>query len=218
MTFLQLTQELARFAGMSGGGPTNTEGQTGEPQRAVDFVRMAYEEICNLHFDWDFLWSTGTISATSDFALYSAPTDLHVWDVKRFTLDGEPIEVIEWADYHPEDYAASGRPEVVVIRPDSDIVLAPQPDQAYTLAFDYFISAPELVASADQPIIPVRYQRVILGLALLHYGNFEAAEDAIKQGQEIFQIYRSKLEMYQLTRRQQTHGRQESIDITVTAQ
>lgn len=218
MDFLKITQELARMAGMSGGGPPNTEGQSGESQRAVDFVRIAYEEICNLHFDWDFLWATDTIDVTDDFDLYPKPDDLHIWDVKRVFLDGEPLPVIEWADYRPGLYAESGRPECLVIRPDNDVLLCPHPKDDYTLSFDYFKRAEPLVKSNDVPLIPAPYRRVILGRALLLYGNYEAAEDAMKQGLELYQEYLQKLEMYQLTHRQQTHGRQESIDITVTAQ
>lgn len=215
MTFLQITQELARLAGMSGGGPANTEGQTGESRRAVDFVRIAYEEVINLHFDWDFLWATDTISVTDSFSLYSAPSDLHIWDAKRVYLDDEPIPVIEWSDYHPGLYADNGRPQVVVIRPDNNITLAPHPDGDYTLSFDYFTGADPLVASSDVPVIPEPYHRVILGRALILYGNYEAAEDAMKQGMELYQAYLTKLEMHQLSGRQQTHGRQEGVDITV---
>lgn len=218
MNFLQITQELARMAGMSGGGPSNTEGQSGESQRAVDFVRIAYEDVCNLHFDWDFLWATDTIDVTDDFALYPAPSDLHIWDAKRVFLDGEPLPVIEWADYQPDQYAGNGRPQCLVIRPDNAVLLCPHPDDSYTLSFDYFKQADPLVTSTDTPAIPEPYHRVILGRALILYGNYEAAEDAMKQGMEIYQEYLAKLEMYQLTRRQQTHGRQESIDITVVAQ
>jgi len=50
------------------------------------------------------------------------------------------------------------------------------------------------------------------------YGNYENAEDAKVQGQEIYSLYLDRLERHQLPRRQQTHGRQESAPITVEAE
>lgn len=215
MTFLTLVQELVRLGGMSGvGGPSVLTNQTGEHRRAIEFVRLAYEDICNLHADWDFLWATDSTSTVAAQSLYTAPSDLSIWDEQRIQLDGEPLPVIPWAEYTP-DTLSDARPHTGVVRPDSQLQLVPAPDAVYTLTYDYFKAAPALSDDSDEPLIPERFQRAILGRALILYGNYEAAQDAILQGGEIYQVYLEMLERHQLSRRQQTHGRIEARDITV---
>lgn len=215
MTFLQLTQELARLAGMAGnGGPPQVTGQHGEYRRAVAFVRLAYEEIVNLHEDWLFLWGQDSYEVEADLAIYPPLPELHIWDAQRLMLDGEPLRCIDWQDYTP-DSRSPARPEMAVLRPDNSLLLVPAPAGEHTLDFEFYRDAPPLLGNDDEPMIPDRYQRVILGRALMLYGNYENAEDAKVQGQEIYQMYLDRLERHQLPRRQQTYGRQESAPIQV---
>lgn len=218
MTFLQLAQELARLAGMAGnGGPAQVTGQHGEYRRAVEFVRIAYEEIVNLHTDWLFLWEQDSYEVEADLAVYPPPLELHIWDAQRLFLDGELLPCIDWQDYTPSQRDPA-RPEMAVLRPDNSLLLIPTPADDHTLDFEFYRDAPPLTGNDDVPMIPARYQRVIVGRALMLYGNYENAEDAKVQGQEIFQQYLERLERHQLPRRQQTYGRQESAPITVEAE
>jgi len=215
MTFLELTQELARLAGMAGnGGPAQVTGQHGEYRRAVEFVRISYEEIVNRHPDWLFLWATDSYEVDPGLSVYPPPPELHIWDAQRLTLDGEPLPCIDWQD-HQSDQDYEGRPTTAVLRPDNKLLLVPTPNEAHVLSFEFYKDAPPLTESMDVPLIPARYQRVILGRALMMYGNYENAEDAKMQGQEIYQMYLQRLENHQLPRRQQTYGRQESAPIRV---
>ncbi|MGM0783901.1 MAG: hypothetical protein ACQEUM_07300 [Pseudomonadota bacterium] len=215
MTFLQLTQELARLAGMAGnGGPPQVTGQHGEYRRAVEFVRLAYEEIVNLHEDWLFLWGQESYEVEAGLAVYPPPPELHIWDPQRLMLDSEPLRCLDWQDYTAESRPPS-RPEMAVLRPDNSLLLVPTPAAAHTLDFEFYHDATPLTENGDEPMIPERYQRVILGRALMLYGNYENAEDAKVQGQEIYQMYLDRLERHQLPRRQQTYGRQESAPIQV---
>lgn len=215
MNFLQLCQEFVRIGGISGNGPTTVNGQSGEFGRVVMFIRQAYEEICNQHFDWDFLWDN--LDDTADTATVSAPDDLGIWDMQRLYLDGEPLNAVAWADYVPETLSPA-RPHTAVLRPDGQLLLIPAPDQPYPINFDYFVTAPTLTNDDDEPLIPRQFRLVIIGRALMLLGNYEYAEEVMKQGQELYQQYLQQLEEHQLSRRQQTHGRQESAPITVVAQ
>lgn len=218
MTFLQLCQELVRLGGMVGeGGPPIVTGQSGEYRRAIEFVRLAYEDVCNLHNDWDFLWGIEEIVTEADMATYAGPESLGVFDAERIYLDGEPLHFIDWQDYRPEPLDPH-KPNTVTIRPDGQLQLIPTPDDAYTLSVEYFKAAPTLAANDDTPLIPERFQRVIIGRALIMYGNYEAAPEVIGQGNEMYGIYREMLERHQLSRRQQTHGRQEGSPIQVVPQ
>ena len=215
MTFLELCQEVVRTGGITGTGPTSVTGQAGEYLRIVRFVSEAYEEVCNQHFDWDFLW--GQEISTVSTQTVTAPANVGIWDAGRLFLDGEALECIPHADYMPETLS-NARPYAAVILPSGALQLIPAPDQPYDIVFDYFKAAPALAENTDNPLMPARFHRVIVGRALMLLGNWEDAEDIMKQGQELYQQYLATLEAHQLSRRQQTHGRQEARDITVFPQ
>jgi len=215
MKFLELCQEVVRLGGISGTGPATTSSQNGEYRRVVMFVSEAYEEVCSQHFDWDFLWDQ--VTGTQSDEVVTPPANLGIWDAERLFLEGEPIECIPHADYMPETLS-DARPYAAVILPSGALQLIPAPDQPYDIVFDYFKAAPSLAADADEPLMPARFHRVIVGRAMVLLGNFEAAEEVKQQGVELYQKYLLALEAHQLSRRQQTYGRQEAKDITVTAQ
>lgn len=213
MTFLEMVKELVRTGGIAGqSGPVSVAGQTGEYARAVEFVRQANDEICSLHADWLFLWAHADQSVST--ALVDPPADLATWDVERFMLDGEPLPALDWSAYTPEDVDPH-RPAHAILRPDNKLLLHPAPDQAYTLAFDYWRAADILSADTDEPPFPARYHRAVVGRALILLGNYEFAQDVTQQGQEMYQMHMEQLERHQLPGRQQTHARHGSVPITV---
>lgn len=217
MNFLQLVQELVRMAGMAGeGGPPVIDGQKGEYRRAINFIQIAYEDVCNLHTDWDFLWATDTLEVEEGLDVYPAPDDLVIWDARRIFLDGEPLQVIEWDDYRPEELSP-GRPFQAVIRPDNTLQLVPAPAMPCTLAFDYFRRPQPLTTGSQEPLIPGQFRRVILGRALILYALYEAAEDARLQGTDLYWVYLDRLERHQLGRRQQAQSRYAGAEIRVVA-
>ncbi|MFG6159626.1 hypothetical protein ACGTNG_12540 [Halomonas sp. 1390] len=218
MTFIQMVQELVRLAGMAGvGGPPVISGQTGEYKRAIEFIRLAHQDVCNLHLDWDFLWATDTLALEAGTATYAGPADLGAWDGQRLFIDNEPLPLIDWPDYQPETLSPA-RPHSAALRPDGQLLMLPAPDGDYTLAFEYWKQPPDLTDDADEPLIPAQFRRVIVGRALMLYGNYEAAEDAKMQGAELYRSYLELLERHQLSRRQQTYGRTNAAPIVVTPQ
>lgn len=212
-----MARKLARYAGMTGAGPALVTGQTGDYQRAVTFIQDAHAEIQALHFDWDFLWSALELEIIAGQALYPVPEDLGIWDAGRIFLNGKPLPVVEWHDYRPE-IRDPAEPEMVVVRPTQQLQLVPTPDVTYTLHADYYRAPFVMVAGTDEPLIPRQFRQAIVGRALMMYGNYEAAPEAKEQGMEMYTIALEQLERHQLSRRQQTHGRQESQPIVVVAE
>lgn len=217
MNFLALCQHLVQYAGIADSGPSTVNGQVGDFQKAINYVQDAHAEIQNLHFDWDFLWGHSAFTTSPGLAVYSGASGLGIWDAERVFLDGEPLAIREWADYWPEA-RDNGRPEFGVIRPDNQLLLVPTPDDDYVVAYDYFRRPKVLEGNADEPDIPPQFRTVIIGRALMLYGNYEAAPDAKIQGQELFQVFLEQLQRHQLSRRQKTHGRMDARDIQVVAE
>ena len=212
MTHLELVQELVRLAAISdSGGPTTTVGQTGDYLKAVKYVAAAHQEIQGMFFDWDFLWGNSTFDTSASLATYAGASDLGIWDADRIYYNASKLRRVVWQDYIPEDI--SGQPAFFTIRPDNKILIGPTPDNIYTITYDYYKAPKVLTADADVPYIPSQFQRVIVGRALMLYGNFESAAEAKVQGQELYTTYLEQLKAHQLARRQQTHGRASSAHL-----
>ena len=213
MTHLELVQEVVRLAGISdSGGPTTTVGQTGDYLKAVKYVAAAHEEIQGMFFDWDFLWGATTFDTSASLATYSGASDLGIWDVTRIYYGDKQLRRVIWQDYVPA--VSSGEPSFFTIQPDNKILIGPTPDDVYTITYDYYKAGKVLTADSDTPYIPARFQRIIVGRALMLYGNFESAAEAKVQGQELYAVYLDQLKAHQLARRQQTHGRASSEHLT----
>lgn len=217
MTRLELVQELVMLAGFAASGPSTTLSQVGGYGKAVRYIDMAHEEIQSMYSDWDFLWAEDTITTVSGTAAYAGAADLGVWDTRTLYYDNEPLAVIDWKDYVAGS-GSTGEPEQCIVRPDNKLLLVPTPDDAYTITYNYYRTPLKLAADDDEPLIPARFQRVIIGRALILFGNFEVAEEAKIQGQEIYQVYMRNLKDHQLSRRRNTAGLYESNEITVVVE
>jgi len=216
MNRLQLVQELCRLAGITDtGGPTTTLEQSGDYAKAVNYIDRALQEIYNLYFDWNFLWSSSTISTTADLAVYGGQSNLGIWDAQRVHYNNRPLPVRDYRDYVPDTERSTGPPESVVIRPDNQLLIVPTPDDAYTITYDYFRKPLALSANADEPLIPAQFRMVIVGRALMLYANYEGADEARTQGQELYEQYLRALSMHQTPRRAQLQGRAENSAIVV---
>lgn len=214
MNFLELVQRVVQYSGMANSGPSSVVGQTGDFARAVTYVQDAHAEIQQAYQDWDFLWSTGSLTTSSGLAEYDGASDLNLWDVMRLRLEGELIDYTDWHDYEEGD-VDDAKPTGFTVRPDNRIVLTPTPDDSYTVSYHYYRTPKVLSGNSDEPLIPSRYHLAIVGRALVFAGIYDAAEDVQAQGAEMYQRFFEQLTREQLPRRRQTFGRMESADITV---
>lgn len=191
MTFLELVRALRRETSTSGNGPTTTNNQDGEFERLVEWIQTAHNSVQTERVDWFFLWRQASQSIASRFPL--SPTDLNVWDMRRFLLDGIPIAAIEYRDYDQPLTVPTGRPSMVILMPDSSLMFDAVPDVAYTLQYDYYRSPKILSGDNDTPLIPAQYHRAILGDAMIRYSDYESAPEIAQAGNKMFQEYIRKL-------------------------
>ena len=66
-TYLELCQDMARDVGIPGDGPSSvTSTSLSEEENAVvRYIKTADQDIQSRWFDWDYLWSEATITASS---------------------------------------------------------------------------------------------------------------------------------------------------------
>lgn len=209
-TYIQLVQDLHREVGAAGPSPVTVANQNGEMRRLVNWIRSADLYVQNLWFNWKFLFANPGYSqaATTNIATLAKPNGLGMWDLDTFRIlevgSTQPGQLLayEYENVKSEILDTSpGAPWRVIVMPDNSLKLEGVPDAAHLITADYFKDPVELAAKDDVSLIPPKYHRIILGKALMLYGNFENAPEQLKQGVEIYDEMLEQLETHELPSR-----------------
>ena len=227
-TYLQLSNDLAREAGLSGAAASISAvtGQSGQALRVVEWVQRSYIDIQNRAQHWRWLRSTFTVDTVSgtdtyafgtctDSRLSATITRFKRWwpydecgapNVKRYlTSGGVSGEVwmtfLPWSNFraiYKIGTQNNGQPVNFTIDPQNNLVLGPKPDAIYTISGEYQMSAQILAADGDTPEVPSDYHDLIVWYALEKYGRFSAAPEALAQAQRESSRLMRQLEANQL--------------------
>jgi hypothetical protein len=203
---------LRQEAGLSGTGPASVLSQTGEMKRIVDWVASAYEDIQNLHATWRFLrtdFSFSTIASTQDYLPTSVSlSDFGSWikkDIRIYSsvadedsLEYCPWEIFRQAYYFGSNRTQTGRPTVITVKPNNALALWQLPNDVYTVNGEYYKTAQSMTANADSPLIPTRFQMIIVWKGLMHYGAYAGADEKYAHGSNEYKKLLALLEYDQL--------------------
>lgn len=195
MNFLQLAQRVFIEGGIS--GQINTvQNQTGEALRIVTWVNAAYREILNSdQFSFGFIRREHQFQLTPNKGVYSK-TDMNLpllgqWDTRTMRVsenkdrsDETFVFNMRWPEFRDfwrfsSRNITTGRTLNCSVNQDTNLELGPLPEVAYWLNFQYIEVPPDLIDDKDIPVIPERWQMVIVWRALRHYGMFEAAPEVV---------------------------------------
>ena len=217
MTYLELARRLRKEAGGSGtdSSPASVDSQTGEMLQLVNWINTAYEDVQNEHATWRFLRSDFSFTTTADTQEYDptdsgviTDTDLASWvkdDIRVYesVSDENYLNYIPWDEFR-ESYMfgssreSTGKPIIVSVKPDNNLILWPIPDDEYTVNGEYYKTADVLSGDSDTSIIPTRFQMVIVWRALMYYGAYNAANEKYVHGENQYKRLISKMELDQL--------------------
>jgi hypothetical protein len=210
-TFLQLCQRLRQEAGISGTGPTTVLAQTGEYKKIVDWILSAYEDIQNLHPEWDFLRSDlsfQTISGTNNYtkaaislAEYGEwiPSSFRSYLTSAGATGEQYMTWVNWVDFRDtyefgSNRTTTGNPRYIAQKPDTSLIMYPTPDGIYTITGEYYKRAQTMTANADEPIIPSKYHMIIMWRALMFYAGQYNAPELYSVGQTEYKRLLHRLE------------------------
>lgn len=201
MTFIELVQRLRReCVGVSGSGPTTVTDQTGDNARLVDWIASAYQDIQNLHVDWNFLRADFSFSTVAAQQTYT-PTECGAADIGEWVRDSMrvhltsagiateiDIPLLTWADFRREYLfgalrATSSKPMVAGRKPDRSLMFWPTPDADYTINGEYWKAPDVMVGSDDEPLFPAQYHMIVVWRALVFYAHNQASPEAYAHGQ-----------------------------------
>lgn len=217
MTFLELCQRLRREAGQAGSGPSTVVGQTYELLRTVEWIQSAYEDIQNLHAEWNFLRADLTFQTVASDNTYPiadiSATEYGEWNQESFRsyltssgIAGEQfMEWLDWPDFRDRYVISSnrtqeGNPRYIAQKPDASLILFPTPNATYTINGEYFKRAQVMSVNADEPLIPTKFHMIIVWRALMFYAGYTSAPDLYEVGQREYKNLLFKLESSQLPR------------------
>ena len=205
-TYIELCQDMAREVGIPGTGPSTVTPTAEDEADVVRYIRDANTDICSMWFNWDFLWaehSTTTVASTSTI---SSPSDLAQWNIDSvvYAPTGEnwqPLTYVGWRQYR-EDYKYgtidTGTPEFFSVKPDNVIDMYPTPDAATTLTAEYWATPTALSSASDTPVIPTRFQRIIICRGKIYYSEQNDAPEVLSSAIAEFNDLLGKLEADQL--------------------
>lgn len=184
-TFLELVTAVHRECDVAGNPPSSVLNQTGMYKKLVEWTADADYEIQAHWGDWNFLWSQWSESTIIGTAQHTAPVDLGAWDRESFYLDFDTnsfkklreLNYRTWrSSVGPGSYvAASSKPDYFIVEPNNGIRLHPAPDAVYTLSADYWAKPTRLSANTSTSVIPVEFERAIIGLAKMKYAEDQGA-------------------------------------------
>ena len=209
-TWLQLSQDLRREAGVQGDGPSGVTNQTGIYANLVAWINQAKVDTESLHDNWKFMHGnyqiTPTITATRDYTLTSVPKRIEPHSIIATNSAGLIHEVtfLEWSlfqeKYRTHVVSADQVPRVATLTPEGVLRFLDYTTADYTIDFEYVKRPEKMTASADTMNIPEEYELIVVFKALMDYGLFYSAQEAAQHGQVRYQDYLIRLREDQLIR------------------
>lgn len=201
MTFIELVKRLRNeCVGVSGSGPTSVTGQTGDNARLVEWIASAYQDIQNLHRNWNFLrsdFSFSTVAAQQTYTPAQAgAADVAEWHRDSFRIyttatgvAGEiDIPLLPWEDFRREYLfgalrLTSSKPLVAGRKPDRSLMLWPIPNGDYTVSGEYWKQPDVMVGNDDEPLFQAQHHMIVVWRALVFYGHNQASAESYAHGQ-----------------------------------
>ena len=187
-------------------------GATGSLGRVVNWVNDAWTDIQREHDDWDWMRSSNllgagvsftTVAGQASYPLGTGPGTVGVavdafgkWDCETFrnftTTAGflnemfmDQVSFDKWRNSYMLGAMRNvqTRPVAIAIGSDQSLCLGPPPNNQYTVTADYFVAPSVMAVDSDVPNgLPSRFSMLIVYLAMIKYGQYEAAQEVIQRG------------------------------------
>lgn len=204
-TFLELVKDLARQDGsISPVAITSVESQTGRPEKMVNWVQKAYNNIQNSRRDWGWLTEEFTANLIPGTSIYT-PASFNLTRFANWVVDGwdgympmslrdttigladegeiDEVSYQYWRErYGRGDQGAMywDRPVEWAVSPKNELVFGPYPDAAYAIRGQYQKGPQKLLVNTDIPEMPERFHDLIVWeawrLLLVHDGAYQESQ------------------------------------------
>lgn len=164
-------------------------------------INTAINRINREEFEWPFNHTTQTVVLIPDQSKYAYPSDaksvafdsfrlkgsvsLNVTSRKLNVMDYEEL-ISLYPDYEFNPADVHDVPTAVVRNRDLSFTIAPPPDQAYELVYEYYRLPVELVDWDDVPTIPGAFRSVIVEGAMYYAYMFRGGLEEAAISDQLF--------------------------------
>lgn len=194
MNLVQLVERARSEFGVSGTTVTTVQDPLpSEIKRLRDWVITSWDEIQNLHEDWEFLRVTSSTIIPVNASILN-PSEYAAEDIRRWREDsfrisdpGQGREFSSVLPFIPYDaWMATdglavnqyGKPRSFTVRPrDRALMVSPASDALYPLFYDYQRNPQALSEDDDTPILHHSHHMIVVYKAGMKYGRYEAAPE-----------------------------------------
>ena len=210
--FLGLVNDVNRRVNEVELTSSNFEGAKSFYYLAKDAVNSSIRYINQSEYEWPFNHVTQEDVLTVDTGRYPFPDDAKTINFKTFrikedsTLGNSTVKLKElsyneyldmYVDQEYKSDPVKGVPRPIVCAPSLEYIVEAVPDKAYTLVYEYYRIAVELLNATDVPNVPERFRHIIIDGAM-HYaylfrGNSQDAMIAKEKFEEGIKHMRSLL-------------------------
>lgn len=220
MNYLQLINRTRVECGVSGAATplTSVDNLTGEAARIATWVNSAWVDVQTAKDDWQWMREPvqfNTVTQQQEYTPAQAGVGSTFGNWKRDSFrcssvgqnyaDEQLMNYMEYTTFrnlyqYGNMRRTYARPVVVSITPGvtKNLAFGSIPDQPYVITGEYYKKPTEFVAADDEPIIPSRFQLIIVYRAMMYYAGYEAAPEVLQRGTQEFQRLMNRLDIDQL--------------------
>ena len=210
-TYLTLTNDVLRRFNEVVLNDSTFAGAQGQHAQIKDAVNNSIRDINQMAYEWPFNLTTVSQTLVANTSRYAFPSDFKTASMDTFRIqrdtslgtDTVPLSIMNYEEYMShhigQEYntALANTPTHVVKSTALEFILAPTPDKAYQLDYEYYSIPSDLVSASDVPPLPEQFRRVIVDGAM-YYGymfrgdientqlSTQKFEDGLKQMRSIY--------------------------------
>lgn len=170
---------------------------------AKDSVNSAIRHINQEEFEWPWNHTEEELVLNEGTVRYGIPSNTKSIDMDSFRvipssdidITSKKLKVMqyeEWLDKHVDtEYNSSDLsgsvPTHIVRTPSREIIIYPMPDKDYTVVYEYYLTAFQLINPTDVPDLPEQYRHVIVDGAMYYTHQFRGDYQAANFARDIFE-------------------------------
>lgn len=181
--FLSLTNEICARLNETKLTSVNFPTATNFYSTIKDSINASLRDINHQSYNYPFNHNTTEIILDKGVSRYPLPQNAKLvdFDTVRILRDddlnisGRILKQIQYNEYLQSHYddelntaENGGVPQYVAKTQTNDLVIAPKPNEEYTLEMEYFIIPADLALYDDVPTVPESFKHVIIDGALYH--------------------------------------------------
>lgn len=181
---------------------TNFASTTGYYSFVKEAVNSAIRHINQEEFEWPWNHVEEELTLVAGTSREPFPVDAKTLDMQSFRIQRDDtigngtqhlkeLPYDEYLEkYVDQEYDSGtsnrGLPRFIVRAPSREFILTPEPDQAYTLTYEYYRLGFDLLLAGDVPSIPESYRHVIVNGAMYYVYQFRNDAQMSNMSKQMF--------------------------------